>query len=293
MISGRRAVGGGWIASTPRWTLLCGFWIAQGVCLWAAQGLLFMWAGSVDGPGGRTWGEWPAGNELWDLLTDWAYLAMMIGVAIAVAGTQALFVWPVRKPGVSIGRGRSLQTSLATAGLLIGILTLALFWALLTFLTEVVHALPGNLPIRGSWWTVMGAPIVLGWAVATPLLIAFSKPGRREDLLSRLSRRLLAGTMLEVVLIIPLDVMVRRQSSCYCGAGTYWGLTICGAVGLIVLGPAVLCPLLTRRRRAWYGWRCGVCGYDMRGNPGAARCPECGTGWREPASSTRIDPPPG
>jgi rubrerythrin len=52
------------------------------------------------------------------------------------------------------------------------------------------------------------------------------------------------------------------------------------SVGIVALGPAVLLPILSRRRKRWYAGRCDACGYDMTGTPSADRCPECGAGWR-------------
>lgn len=128
--------------------------------------------------------------------------------------------------------------------------------------------------------------VVTSWAIATPLLLAFMRKGDRITRLQRLAAWLLTGTIIETVAIIPLDVMIRRRSSCYCSEGTYWALLLLGSVGAVILGPAVYLLPLGRRRRRLAAGQCIACGYDMTAIPEAARtrCPECGAGWRdEPA----------
>ena len=56
--------------------------------------------------------------------------------------------------------------------------------------------------------------------------------------------------MLMIVLAFPvLDVLVRLRSKCYCGEGSFVALLLWLAVGLVVLGPALLLVLWRRRRR--------------------------------------------
>src|SRR5262249_35833512 len=133
-------------------------------------------------------------------------------------------------------------------------------------------------PIRGD--VLFGAALLLAWGIATPLLIAFCRRGPRESLLARVAAMIFTGTIVEAAAIIPLDVMVRRRTDCYCFAGTLWALILCGSLGVFARGRAIFLPLLARRRKRWYDGRCEVCGYDMRGTMTAERCPECGTGWR-------------
>jgi hypothetical protein len=130
------------------------------------------------------------------------------------------------------------------------------------------------------WWGGVMAVFFLSWAVATPLLLAFLRRRDHESGLARISSRLFLGSVIEAGAVIPLDVMVRRKASCYCGEGTLWALTMCWGVGTLVLGPAIwLIPLAGRRKR-WYAGRCEACGYDMSGCLHAPSCPECGAGWR-------------
>ncbi len=131
-----------------------------------------------------------------------------------------------------------------------------------------------------AWGIALLGSLLAGWCVGTPLLVAFMKRGPRETQLSRIASTIFLGTIIEAVAIIPLDVMVRRRTNCYCAEGTYWALGFCGSAGLLFLGPAIyLLPLGRRRKRLSEG-RCEACGYDMRGKPDADRCPECGAGWR-------------
>lgn len=284
-----------WISRTPKWALLAGFWVVQAAVLYFGQALLYTSQGEVRGyepvelPDGRQvlqrtedtnlLGRWPTREEYLRLLAMEDFILWMGGGIVAITLAQALFVWPVRRPGVMGPRGKGARTSLCIAGVAIGALVLAGVLAWYGVADE--YDLWGPDAIEGlPRWVVVAVIVGTGWAVATPLLFAFVKGGRKETVLARLSRRLLLGTMVEVALLIPLDVMVRRKTSCYCWAGTYWALTVCGAVGVFALGPAVFLPLVARRRKAWYAGHCGVCGYDMSGRMDAPKCPECGTGWR-------------
>lgn len=133
--------------------------------------------------------------------------------------------------------------------------------------------------------------VLLSWAAATPVLLSFSRYKPPHTALGRISSRLLMGTMIEAAAVIPLDVMVRRKTDCYCSEGSLWSLTMCWAVGTLILGPAMWLFPLRRRRLRWYQGMCPSCGYDMRGCPDADQCPECGTGWRSPRRSEPADRP--
>lgn len=215
-------------------------------------------------------------------LEFWGWYGASAGL---IAILQAAILLPVRKPapawkagqGPAAHAGRSMWLTIAAAGSMCGLL----WGGAVLAAADAVWLVSGRdwAQLDEAWrWLVV--PPALGWIVATPLLVRFARGGRREDRLGCLASRLFLGTIIEVVAIIPLDVMVRRRTDCYCERGTFLALVGCGTVGLAALGPAVLLPLLARRRKRWYASRCEVCLYDMAGTPGAERCPECGSGWR-------------
>lgn len=210
---------------------------------------------------------------------DWGLTSLACTAAFVVL--HVVFLLPIRKPDPGSGP-RSLLLSLIIAGGLIGSLMIALALgvghAVLTFLDE------SGVSNSFVLWSLLGVGLV-SWGVSTPLLLAFMRrSGRPEGALQRLAARLFVGTIIEAAAMIPLDVLVRRKEDCVCATGTYLALTICGAVGLFVLGPAALLPILARRRKRWYAGRCAVCGYDMSRTPQLERCPECGSGWKRAAA---------
>lgn len=216
--------------------------------------------------------------SLADLLAVWAdqtaVAAIVVWAALILAG-QGVILLPVRRPIHTIEGGVSVFFSLAAAGLCVSVMSSAVVYASL----ELFNKWDVFIDRPGTGWAMLGM-LVGGWALATPMLLAFVRRGQRDTMVSRVGAGLFLGTAIETIAIIPIDVMVRRRTDCYCGAGTFLALTLTGSVGLVALGPAVFVPLLIRRRKRWRMSRCDHCGYDMTGNLDADRCPECGCGWR-------------
>ncbi|MBK9189124.1 MAG: hypothetical protein IPM33_09230 [Phycisphaerales bacterium] len=195
-------------------------------------------------------------------------------LALVVVALHAIFLLPIYRPGD--GRSRGLGGSIVVGSLLIGVMLGLLVLAI----GQLIYSYGGYDPgVRGAWIGV-GTAVFVGWIAGFFLVTAFVRTGRRENVLTRLSARLFVGTILEAAAIIPMDAMVRRKEDCVCTTGTYMALVGCAVIGVFTLGPAVILPLLARRRRRWYAGQCEVCGYDMTRTPKAERCPECGTGWR-------------
>jgi hypothetical protein len=92
----------------------------------------------------------------------------------------------------------------------------------------------------------------------------------------RMYRLIFAGSWLELLITIPVDVQVRKRTKCYCGEGTFLALILGITSAVWAFGPGLYLLFLTRRlqRRADLAV-CRGCGYNLRGliEP---RCPECG-----------------
>lgn len=134
-------------------------------------------------------------------------------------------------------------------------------------------------PPRFNWrtdipWAIIG--IVLGaW---TFWFLVFALVGSREwtRRFGRMYRTLISGTILELLITIPIDVQVRKRTNCYCGEGTFFSMIIGLTTVLWVFGPGIAILFLIRRRqRLEQSGCCLQCGYNLRGLT-SERCPECG-----------------
>lgn len=269
---------------SKRWLWIVGWLSVQTIVLYLAGAAWAASANSVDSSS-NVLGRFPL-SEYINVLSDTLFITWSLGIASIIGFAQLLFLWPVRKPEAKQARGWALWASLSVAGaaiavLVAGVLAAATYGLDLFVLQPTGRSWNSIVPRGedfGPWYIL--AACVLSWSIATPLLIAFCKRGPRESLLCRVASRLFLGTIIEIAAIIPLDVMVRRKGSCYCLAGTYFALCFCGSVAVFVIGPAILLPILARRRKRWYHNKCDACGYDMTGCLTALQCPECGSGWK-------------
>lgn len=194
--------------------------------------------------------------------------SMLAGLTAATITTGVLRVHC--REGMSVRLSISVA---AFAGAALGV-------ACIATLIDVVELISGSeLPDLG-WLIVMAVVPATAWAIMTPLLLRFARRRPGESALSTIANRLFIGTLIEAVAVLPIHVMVRRKSSCYCAEGSFWSLIVLVGVGFLSFGPAIFLLPIGRRRQRLVEGRCPVCAYDLSGTPRIDRCPECGTGWR-------------
>lgn len=292
------------------------FWEVQSVLVLP---VLFLWMWqieSVNGREGHPLGRLDHLADVAEVFGEKPFWVAYLIVCAAIALLQVLLLLPIRRPRPRNQKGVPLAISAAVAGLMVAALVAGVCLAGYTTVDELrrssTHpvftpeddssggAASGSTtppvapaPPRMSRDTIvaiaMGATVLLSWGISTPLVWAFCS--RRlargegwELTLRALAAKLFVGTVVEMVAVIPMDVMIRRRTDCYCASGTLMGLSVGLAAGFVVLGPIVCLPLIAQRRRRWWSGRCEACGYDMTALLSAARapdrCPECGCGWK-------------
>ncbi|MHC4785388.1 MAG: hypothetical protein ACYTE6_05430 [Planctomycetota bacterium] len=237
-------------------------------------------------PGGDLWGDsWVAlaGELLAD--GDWWLTALISCSVIAV--TQLAFLLPVvrlRPPGGQ--RGRSLTVSLWVGAAVAALLTVGLCLAVVELVAGLVH---GDLAVNpwgthdelmSELWAGPGMLVtsVGSWMVWLAALLVFSRQLWADTLLGRLVLLLFGGTVVELLVVVPIDIMVRRRTDCYCATGTFFSLCFSAIAIVWLTGPGIVIAVTARPRRLARRTHCGRCGHAKGPSPGPA-CPECGYAW--------------
>ena len=216
-------------------------------------------------------------GDLVGLMDDpewWGYFGVP---ALVVVASQAVFLVPVLAKRPPRGeRPQSLLVSLVVGGAIAAGLTVGLALAVV----ELIQTWLEDLLMGEAWMGGVILFILLGsWAFWSGLLLLFTRQIWADRVLGRLVGLLLAGTLLEVLVVVPIDIMVRRRTDCYCGTGTFFALCLAVVATLWLAGPGVVISISSRKHRLWRQTHCQGCGYAKGPSPGPA-CPECGFAWK-------------
>jgi hypothetical protein len=228
---------------------------------------------------GQTVGDFIGG--VGEALTTPDFIGPAWLVAVLATAAQVAFLLPaVRGRPVQASRPRSLYISLVIVAAIAAGLTVALGLAL----TELGATIAGgwgrgrDMFDSGLALSAAGFALLASWGFWSLVLLIFTRDVWPDRTLGRIVRWLLGGTIVELAIVIPIDVIVRRRTDCYCASGTFFSLILAVSALLWLAGPGALLAA-TRyrralRRRAW----CGRCGHAKGPSPGE-KCPECGTIW--------------
>ena len=214
-----------------------------------------------------------------DMFSDWEWWNDAGIIAIIAVVIQAIFVIPVlwKKPPKS-PQSRSLKVSIIIAAAVTCSLSLGLFFAVEEFSRTVLETRFEIDNPYGGWLLLI---IILGiWTFWSAVLLVFCKGIWADRLLGRVVGLLIAGTILEFLIVLPLDIMVRRRTNCFCYTGTMFALCIATMGTLWLAGPGIVIALMSKKHRQWRESHCFRCGYAKGPSPGPV-CPECGFDWSD------------
>lgn len=207
-----------------------------------------------------------------------------IGIpALVLVALQVVFLLPIisRSPPRD-QRARSLTVSLCLGGAIAGVLSFMLGMIVITAIALLAEMMFESTTFDVDdlrWlWTVPVLMLVGGWCFWTLILLTYVRGIWADRVLGRLVGLLLSATLVELIVTIPLDIMVRRRTDCYCATPSFFTLCLAVLATLWLVGPGIVIALTSRRHRAWRVTHCGRCGYPKGPTPGA-KCPECGYAW--------------
>lgn len=170
---------------------------------------------------------WPDYYQEWLL---WLWIMTLVG------GEALLLFVSVDTSQKKLRPRQHVLISLGTVALMVGMLTLGA-------VMSVLAAILGDELFEGSIGSYVDTKLkivawVLGlWAVWGLVFFAYAKsvPG-----LKLLLNKLLAGSVLELLIAVPSHVVVRQREMCTAPAVTSWGMATGVAIMLLCFGPGVL-----------------------------------------------------
>jgi len=95
---------------------------------------------------------------------------------------------------------------------------------------------------RNDWFMMLSGSltIIMGfWAIWALVFHRFLKSDSSDALLGRITRWLLRGSILELLVAVPSHIIVRRRTDCCAPMGTFWGIALGVSVMLLCFGPGV------------------------------------------------------
>jgi hypothetical protein len=173
--------------------------------------------------------------------------------AIIVIGIVFLLQWLFLRPSKNfkirlLNEGRPLKTSVFAAGVIAMFLTTDMISLLLEFPNWWEDLMDtDSIPVIASIYGIM----LIIWGIWAGIFFVYWKQGDRYTQLGKMIRGLVAGSILEIIVAVPVHIWAVRQRECYCSRGTYTTMILAGTVLIWAFGPGII--LLYMRKKYQMG----------------------------------------
>jgi hypothetical protein len=166
----------------------------------------------------------------WQNSSDPAFVGWLsVGVAVFMMAGGSLLLIPLRVRSRRPLSQRSIWIPLVGSSICIAILALAGGLGLQELLkTDNDRFIPALIAGIGGAWII--------WLVIFGLMARRTNPQR---LGARLYKSVFVGSVLELLVAVPMHVVVRRRTECCAGMQTGFAIAVGAAMAVIALGPAV------------------------------------------------------
>jgi len=237
-----------------RWAVLTALLYALALLLLTVPVLLMAFGGwAKSGAMGLT--------DCFKIYLSWGY---WLWLAVLVAGQALLLLLPINLAERRLPARRPVKVAVIVTGFfLANLFTAGVFTVLCALFRERAFDLLDSLSLsttfkaqsaNGSssgWGDVCGAILTLigFWTIWIVIFRSFTKSDDPDSLLKRITRWLLRGSILELLVAVPSHIIVRRRDDCCAPAGTFWGIATGISVMLLCFGPGVFFLFVERFER--------------------------------------------
>jgi len=189
------------------------------------------------------WAKHPASvNDLRDL---YSWVGYWIALAVFVGGQALLLLVPIDISERRLPARRKLRVPVIVAAFFLALL---LCTAILTLAVDIVGE--NGLPNSGSTFAiVLIGGMAASWVLWTIVFGRFARSDNPNRRMQRVTRWLLAGSILEFLIAVSSHIIVRRREDCCAPMVTFWGIVTGISVMLMCFGPGVLYLFAERFRR--------------------------------------------
>jgi hypothetical protein len=104
-------------------------------------------------------------------------------------------------------------------------------------------------PTNGQSFLEILWPLLACWSIWAFIFQRAARADSPDTLMKRLTRWLLRGSILELLVAVPSHVIVRRRDDCCAPMGTFWGIATGISVMLLCFGPGVYFLFVERFQR--------------------------------------------
>jgi hypothetical protein len=190
-------------------------------------------------------------HEVFQMYSNWGY---WLWLGILVAGQALLLLLPINLAERRLPARRPLKIPvIVTAFFLANLCFAGIFSILCAIFTDQtfdffdLSALfqsganqngQNNDSGAGIFYTMI-ITVLIFWLVWAFVFRRATKSDEPDALLKRVTRWLLRGSILELIIAVPSHVIVRRRDDCCAPMGTFWGIATGISVMLLCFGPGV------------------------------------------------------
>lgn len=184
-----------------------------------------MWLGNSDG--------WEL-DEIWDFLFELygVFWPFWIFCGIVVISQALLLIIPVKIVKQRPKPQRGLWATAIAAGALFAIVVLGIAWS-------VVAAISGDYAIENMVFLLALIFLLFNWLAWSCIFRAFARNADPHSYVRRLTKWLLRGTILELLIAVPSHVIVRHKDVCCAHGVTAAGIATGLVIMLVSFGPGV------------------------------------------------------
>jgi hypothetical protein len=169
----------------------------------------------------------------WIILAQWAFLRPGKGWKIQVN--------TVGRPMKTSVFAAALMAMLLTTGMIALLLELPNWWQPVMEYEHESRFYPGHIMI----WIIM----LVIWGAWSGIFFVYWKQGDQYTQMGKMIRGLVAGSILETIIAVPVQIWVTRQRDCYCCSGSYSSLILAATVLIWAFGPGIIILYMREKRR--------------------------------------------